>query len=110
MNAPLSNAVYYRSQTALLDYLLGSSSVRVVVARSPVDPLVIRGWACGDSGALHYCYVKSVCRRQGIANALLRELEPLSTFTHWREPYASVLLRRGLEYDGRLFGGRAEQR
>ena len=104
-NGALPNRVYYRAQTALIDELLDSPTVRVLVARSPVDALIIRGWGCADGPVLHYVYVKSVCRRQGIADALLRELGTLTTYTHAREPYAGVLRRRGLEYDGRLFGG-----
>lgn len=106
-NRLIPGAVYFRAQSALITDLLKSSTV--LVARSPVDDLIIRGYAVGSAPELHWVYVKGVCRRQGIATALLDALGDLQTFTHAREPGAAWLRRIGLTYDGRLFGGREKE-
>ena len=105
-NLELPAKIYYRAQKQLISELLASKTVRISVARSPVDPLVIRGYAVADSGELHWIYVKSICRRQGIATALLIAAGNPQTYTHDHEPGGSRLRAMGLVYDGRLFGGR----
>jgi len=101
----LSDALYFRSQSALIKQLVETPGVKVLVARSPADGFFIRGWACGGNGELHYVYVKSgVYRREGIASALIAQLGDVTSFSHAREPGSGWLRRMGLVYDGRLFG------
>jgi GNAT superfamily N-acetyltransferase len=46
-------------------------NVPVTVAYATVAPTEIVGWACIEGECLHYVYVKSAYRRQGVARALV---------------------------------------
>lgn len=103
------NEILFRAQKDIVDELLDTKGVYAYVVRSPVDPIMVRAYAVGGNGALHWCFTKSNWKRRGYADALIAKIEThgkLATFTHPKEPFAGVLRRRGLEYDGRLFGGR----
>lgn len=108
----LSDAVYFRSQSALIDRLLKAS--KVVVAVSPYDDVVIRGWAVGEPerATLHYVYVRSqgLHRRKGVATSLLDAIGEVKYYTHVREPAGSWMRRIGMEYDPRLFGATRQER
>ena len=45
-------------------------TVPVTIAYATVAPTEIVGWACVEGECLHYVYVKSVYRRQGVARAI----------------------------------------
>ncbi len=51
---------------------------RLLVAHVPGEPDAILGWAAfegGPVGCIHYVYVRSAARRQGVARALVGDIE-----------------------------------
>lgn len=77
LGASLKHA-YYVDHSARVNEWLRHGLVRVAVLEADDD--VIVGWACGerhvsgDVAALHYSYVKSAYRGQGVAGALWDDL------------------------------------
>lgn len=66
----------------------------VTVAELPDVPGLAIGWACWDSDATHYVYVKTAYRRQGVANALLSgKPNPCSHWTYRADRVASFRAR-----------------
>jgi ribosomal protein S18 acetylase RimI-like enzyme len=64
------------------------SKSSILVACLTDDPDCIIGYIAFDDEAVHYCYVKYACRRQGIATKLLDQAEKLGkckmdTVTHY---------------------------
>lgn len=60
-----------RERPRILDMILGGECV---VAADPDDDDALFGFACGDSGALHYVFVRQTRRRGGLASAMVRAL------------------------------------
>jgi len=57
------------------------------------------GWFCGDSGFLHYAYVKAMFRKQGIFSAVFKHLgcDENTIATHNTPIFGSVAERWGLK-------------
>lgn len=51
-----------------------SSSTTIVACDPDSDGAIVYGFACGDSGHLHYVFARETRRRGGLATAMLREL------------------------------------
>lgn len=64
---------YLRAQ---VHRLLGEFTLRIAYLEGDEDTFV--GWVCGDprTQTIHYVYVKSAWREQGIASHLIRQLVP----------------------------------
>jgi L-amino acid N-acyltransferase YncA len=94
--------LYYRGQRDVIDSILLRFPV-ILVARA--DGVAL-GWICGESLAsgpvVHYCYVKSTYRRQGIALSLLSNLLSLlpdgaARYTHCADRWDERVRELGLE-------------
>lgn len=66
--------IYSAGMRARVERLLKASEVYVASAGG-----VYVGWSCFDGERTHYCYVKSLYRRQGIATSLLQGAPKLAT-------------------------------
>ncbi len=63
-----------RTATAHVRELLARDGSRLIVAHVVDDPDAILGWAATEDGrpaCLHYVYVRSAARRQGVAAAMM---------------------------------------
>ncbi len=63
-----------RTATAHVRALLARAGARLVVAHVPNEPDDILGWVAAEDGkppCIHYVYVRSVARRQGVAAKML---------------------------------------
>jgi GNAT superfamily N-acetyltransferase len=63
-----------RTATSHVRALLARATSRLVVAHVPDDPESILGWVAGEAGpplCIHYVYVRSLARSQGVATAML---------------------------------------
>jgi hypothetical protein len=87
----LTNEKYYSAQQPICIHLMNASTI--LVACSPEEPKQIFGYIVAQpapnavEGAwVHYCYVKNLYRRMGIATSLRAGLNiPGPTaVTHWR--------------------------
>jgi ribosomal protein S18 acetylase RimI-like enzyme len=76
-------ATYAKTQRVIIETLLSYAQdekypTQLLVACSPDDEHQIYGWLCGEMqrprALLHYVWVKSTFRRQGIASLLVRQL------------------------------------
>lgn len=78
--------LYFKRHELRIKSFLASSPQSFRILADAEDPDHIYGWICVDTDyrTLHFVYVKSVYRRQGFANRLLREsLEsPVLFHTH----------------------------
>lgn len=74
----LDPKIYHAKQGRLIDRLLADASV-ILVAVSASESSQLRGWIVADLPAgevvtvVHFMYVKTTFRREGVAKALLRE-------------------------------------
>lgn len=56
------------------------SGATTLVAYFPEVPDEVLGWVCREGSVLHYCYVKSAYRRNGIGSGLAGSM--LKSYTH----------------------------
>lgn len=78
---PDMRAMRQRDSTRHVRTLLAREGSRVIVAHVPDDADAILGWAAVERECLHYVYVRSTARRQGIARAML-ETVPIVAYSH----------------------------
>jgi GNAT superfamily N-acetyltransferase len=81
-----------RDATARVRAILADDTTELRVACLPDDEDAILGWAAvttDESPRLHYAYVRKECRRQGIANALLPDIDASTRGQPWHGPKAS---------------------
>lgn len=71
---------------------LKSSGATFRIACDPDDANFIWGWACYDASTLHYVYVRTSSRDQGVATLLVREsgLRTPISCSHWSTWAAAV--------------------
>lgn len=55
----------------------------VLVACDPENPSVIQGFCVGQEHVVHWCYVKSVFRRMGIATSMLNQFGSATKSSTW---------------------------
>ena len=69
---------------------------RFRVASDPEDSNFIWGWACSEAGVLHYVYVRTSSREQGVAGQLVADagLKQPVTCTHWTEWATKIAHKR----------------
>jgi GNAT superfamily N-acetyltransferase len=65
----MAKGVYRAGHSKVADKWIDSASV--LIACPEDDPSTILGWACTDRDVVHYVYVRSKLRKQGIASMLL---------------------------------------
>jgi hypothetical protein len=75
----VSRPTYHTGQGTRIDNLL--VSCLTLVAYFPQAPDEVLGWACMEGSVLHYCYVKAVYRRRGIASGILAG-KGIKVYTH----------------------------
>jgi GNAT superfamily N-acetyltransferase len=65
-----------REATMRVRALIARPTSRLIVAHVPDDVDAMLGWAVLEVGplCLHYIYVRSAARRQGVARAIMREV------------------------------------
>ena len=94
------NADYFRNLSPRIKQLIKTN--RVMVATLAGEPDCYVGWVCGTQGVLHYVYVKSVFRRDGIAKALIEKVcgqYGSYTFKSHNNSFLRYLDEKGFEYD-----------
>ena len=80
-NDPELRAMRISEATRHVRSILAREHSRLFVAHVPGEPSAILGWAVLEQGTracLHYVYVRSAARRQGVARALLGDAAPLA--------------------------------
>ncbi len=71
--AKVSSGIFTRNHPRIIDELLSSRSASTVVACTGDDPMVVHGWACGETdGPLHWVFVPYPLRGRGIARELIK--------------------------------------
>lgn len=91
LSRPVYDCLHSRTITALLE------RCRLRVAVDPESDVTIWGWAVTEAQPkpiVHYVYVKSHVRRQGIAHLLLDHMPRGFAFTHWTPSACEYLMRR----------------
>lgn len=94
------NEDYYREIVPKIKELIRTN--RVVVATLTEEPDCFVGWICGTKGRLHYCYVKSAFRRDGVAKELINKvcgLYGVYTFKSRNNAFLRYLYCKGFEYE-----------
>jgi len=91
---------YYRTHHPELTKLFRRT--RVALAYTVDDPDVFGGWACGDTGVLHYVFVGGGMRRGGIGGELVRAVSGdelrVYTFTPRTPEIQELAQRKQLKY------------
>ena len=93
------NPDYYRNLVPRIKQLIKTN--RVMVATLAEEPDCFVGWICGAKGQLHYAYVKSVFRRDGVAKELIDKVcgkYGTYTFKSRNNAFLRHLDERGFEY------------
>jgi len=93
------NPDYYRVAAPKIKTLLKTN--RVMVAALAEEPDCFVGWVCGKRAKLHYVYVKSAFRRDGVAKALIEKVcGHYGTYTHKSRNIAFMrcIDEKGYEY------------
>lgn len=93
------NPDYYRNLAPEIKRLIKTN--RVMVATLAEEPDCFVGWACGTKGRLHYVYVKSAFRRDGVARELIEKIcgqYGTYTFTSRNNAFLRYLDEKGFEY------------
>lgn len=72
--------VFYKEHQEKIKHLLKDATV--VVCNPPDDENQIIGYLVYKGDCLHFCYVKNVFRRIGIANKLMALAPGLKTYSH----------------------------
>ncbi len=91
---------YYAGYGKVLDHLVQKPGLDIRMCCLMDDPDVVVGWAMVEPEAhvLHYIYVKSAWRNQGIAKLLLLATE-LNTCTHLTDLSTNVTLLKKLKFN-----------
>ena len=77
------NGVFFDEYNQIIDHILDQPDTRVLVAVKPDEENVIFGYIVAQTGVAHYCFVKEIFRREGIASALIRYSENnIKEYTH----------------------------
>ncbi len=94
---------YFAGYGKVLNFLTTKSGVDIRIACLHDEPDVIVGYAIVEYGMLHYVYVKTVWRNQGIAKLLLQGLE-LNSCTHLTTISKDVKILSKLKFNPFLIG------
>lgn len=90
--------IFMENYHKVLDMLLSIPTTKVLVACSNTDPDQIYGYSIlGKPGVLHWVFVKTKFRGQGIA----RDLVPkdIHTVTHLTKTGLSLLVKKNLQFN-----------
>lgn len=87
--------VFFQGHQDKIKELIKIASIDVCTA--PDDDNQIIGWIAYDSNAIHYCYVKQVFRKMGVARALRTKALTAKSYSHHTR--YSRYLNTGLVYD-----------
>lgn len=92
------SAVFYKSYQEKIKSKFHSGEIMIDVFHSPEDEDQIIGWIAYDKECIHYCYVKQVFRKYGIAKKLIANANKgFTTYTH--HTVYSRNFNKGLIYD-----------
>jgi hypothetical protein len=91
--------VYYLGEASKITAMSMRPKSNVMIATFPDEPGVILGFIAFEPETIHYCYVRDVWRKNGIARMLFEAsgLSRMSAFTHWTDPCASFVARKDME-------------
>lgn len=95
----IRSSLYFDVQRSRIARMLASGARLSVAAYEP-GPELIMGWACGETGVLHYVYVKKRYRGNGIARMLVEHAcgeGPL----RYTQRMDRIVVPVGWEYEGR---------
>lgn len=96
--------VFFQGHQSRIKEVLKTSECLVCVA--PDEDNQIIGWIVFDKDAIHYCYVKQVFRKMGVARELQKQaIQPRSYSHHTR---FSRYLNKGLTYNPYSFLGASD--
>lgn len=77
------NGVFFQEYNQVIDNILDQPDTTVWCAVKPDDENVIFGYLVSQPGIAHYCFVKEIFRREGIARSLLHFGEDnIKEYTH----------------------------
>lgn len=76
------NQVFFPEYNRVIDRILSRENVKTIVACKTDEPGVIFGYLVFQPGILHYCFVKEVFRKEGVASSLALSASPAIQFTH----------------------------
>lgn len=92
----IPRAIYNKHQDNLIDKLLNRSHVSV--AFIPEVPDEILGWSCVEESTLHWAYVKSLYRKNGIAKMVIPI--GLQYYSHYTNaPGRKFLEKLGMQFN-----------
>lgn len=72
----VGNASYDAGMPARIERIIAAPSVRVLMARPPVDPLTAFGFIVASPTTLHYLWTKEAWRKMGVAHQLVHDAFP----------------------------------
>lgn len=87
--------VFFQGHQERIKNLLKSAKCEVCTA--PDDDNQIIGWVTFDNYAVHYCYVKQVFRKMGVAKALISRALTARSYSHHTR--FTRYVNKGLIYD-----------
>lgn len=67
------------------------------ICTAPDDDNQIIGWVVYDPSSIHYCYVKQIYRKMGVAKALVSRALTARSYSHHTK-YTRFIIK-GLQYD-----------
>lgn len=91
--------VFFQGHQKKIKQILESGSC--LICHAPDEENQIIGWIVYNQDAVHYCYVKNVYRKLGIAKALKAKVSAPKKYSHHTK--FSRYLNQGLQYDPYTF-------
>ena len=91
-----ARAEYYTEMSPAIKAIIREN--RVMVATITEEPDCFVGWICGKSGELHYVYIKSAFRRDGVAKELIKRVcgdKGVYTFRTRNKAFLRYLEKKG---------------
>lgn len=92
-----SKGIFFKGHEAKIKALLLVPSSKCLVCVAPDDDNQIIGWVVFDRDTVHYCYVKNVFRKMGVARALMAQATGAQFYSHHTNH--AKYLSKGLTYD-----------
>lgn len=92
-----SKGIFFKGHEAKIKALLLVPSTKCLVYVAPDDDNQIIGWTVFDQDTVHYCYVKNVFRKLGVAKSLMDKSKGARFYSHHTNHAKHI--NQGLTYD-----------
>lgn len=91
---PKDDVFFQGHQERIKDIL---KTAKAEICTAPDDDNQIIGWVVYDLNSIHYCYVKQVFRKMGVAKALISRALTARSYSHHTK--YTKFINKGLKYD-----------